>query len=102
VDLICREVLPKSQERNNKPINLVSAIGREEWADVFIRLEKANPDLTEAYKDALFVLALDKTVEPKPGQDREDALMHQVNTGRLFSFLFNFRLYWVEEASKTR
>lgn len=39
VDLIKREVFPKSQERNNNPINLVSAVGRDQWADVFERLE---------------------------------------------------------------
>jgi hypothetical protein len=38
-ELIRREVLPKSNERNNDPINLVSAVGRDEWADVYARLE---------------------------------------------------------------
>ena len=39
VELMKREVLPKSLERNNSPINLVSAVGRDQWADVYKRLE---------------------------------------------------------------
>lgn len=35
--------------------------------------------MIEAYKDALFVLALDKTVESKPGDGRGDTLMYQVS-----------------------
>ncbi|KAI6241907.1 Carnitine O-acetyltransferase [Aphelenchoides fujianensis] len=80
-DLLRAEVLPKSHERNNEPINLVSGVGREEWAAVYKRLEESNPQLTEHYIDALFVLGLDRTFSNRPGTGRQETLMHQALLG---------------------
>ncbi|KAI6206214.1 hypothetical protein M3Y94_00882100 [Aphelenchoides besseyi] len=79
--LLRSEVLSKSNERNPEPVNLVSGVGREEWAAVYKRLEERHPKNIERYVDALFVLALDQTVQPRPGNGREETLMHQALLG---------------------
>ena len=60
-----------------------SATGRDDWADVFARLEKQNAANIEAYKDALFILCLDQTFEPKSGHTQLDAQMEQVGAAAI-------------------
>ncbi|KAE9553994.1 hypothetical protein FO519_002811 [Halicephalobus sp. NKZ332] len=74
-------VVPMSEIRINRPVNLVSSDGRDEWADVYGRLKKKNPKSIESYEKALFVLCLDSQVEQHSDRTRVEEQMRQMLTG---------------------
>lgn len=100
IDELCqqiRKVLPHSEQRNDEPINVISADDRESWAAVYRRLESAvfisqhrvqmykslesSPEAIRSYENALFVIGLDESTRPEGAFTVRDETMRQALYG---------------------
>uniref|UniRef100_A0AC34RM80 Choline/carnitine acyltransferase domain-containing protein n=1 Tax=Panagrolaimus sp. JU765 TaxID=591449 RepID=A0AC34RM80_9BILA len=80
-ELMREYVIPQSQLRNSRPVNLVSSDDRDNWAAVYERLKQQNPESIEAYEKSLFILSLDSMTESNSDRTRVEEQMRQMLTG---------------------
>ncbi|KAH7719844.1 Acyltransferase ChoActase/COT/CPT [Aphelenchoides avenae] len=78
---LIRRILPHSEQRNDEPINIISADERDTWAAVYRRLEKSSPEAIRSYENALFIMGLDDSTKPEGSFTIRDETMRQALYG---------------------